>query len=389
MNLQYQILRNESEVNELCEKILTQEYITVDTEFFTNKKTKKFTLSLIQICCDGLNYLIDINDFIEIKNEKNHYIFPHKLKEIFENNQIIKVFHAYQQDYETLKNDLKIRLSNIFDTQIAMMFLHVEELYSYQTLVQEFLKIKIDKAHQMDNWQERPLTEEQIEYAIADVSYLYKIYPKIIEKLKRKNKLDWALSYMSELEKPKEKKPTSMDLIEKYNINISDKIKHCIIRELINFFHDHEIESFNLIKNIIEAKNLTINRLQHIFKNTQYHYLNEEHHQKILNIVQTEFSENDLKDICDLDNTKNELTYDQSHIFILLKYLLRKIAYKHQISPRLIAEKQDLLNLILNKNHKLNKNDWRQEIFGNFAINFLNGKINFFSKNSELFFDNK
>jgi ribonuclease D len=386
MNSQYQILRNENEINELCEKILTQKYITIDTEFFTDKKTKKFVLSMIQICCNDLNYLIDINDFIEVIDKKNHYIIPIKLRQIFENSSIIKVFHAYQQDYEILKNDLKIKVRNIFDTQIAMMFLSVDEVYSYQTLVYEFLKIKIDKSHQMTNWQDRPLTDEQLHYAASDVSHLYKIYPMIVEKLRTKNKLSWMQSYMEELERTKNQKLSSFDLAQKYNINITEKAKHLIIKELIDFFYDNEIESLNLIKNIIEAKNLTTNRLQHIFKNTKYHYLNENHYQNILNITKIEYSDDDLNFIDDLDERKNELTFDQSHIFILLKYILRKVSYDHQVAPRLIAEKQDLLNLILEKNHRLNKNDWRYEIFGKKGIDFLNGKIDFYSKDGKLFF---
>ena len=392
MNHQYQILRNETEVNILCEKILTQKYITVDTEFFTNKKTKKFVLSLIQICCGDLNYLIDINDFTEIKDNKNHYLFPQKLKQIFESNKIIKVFHACQQDYEILKNDLQIKVSNIFDTQIGMMFLHVEELYSYQALVQEFLKVKIDKTHQMDNWQERPLKEEQLDYAAADVFYLYKIYPLLVEKLKKKNKLNWAKNYMLEIEETKNQKFSSKfsshDLIEKYNINIdiTDKTKHLIIKELIDFFYENKIESLNLIKNIIEARNLTANRLHHIFKNTQYHYLNNDHHQGIVNIMKAEYPEDDSSSVDNSEDRKNELNYDQSHIFILLKYILRKVAYEYQVAPRLIAEKQDLLNFILGKTHRLNKNDWRYEIFGSKAIDFLNGKVNFSSKDGKLFF---
>ena len=386
MNHQYQILRNEAEVNELCDQILAQEYIAVDTEFFTDRKKKKFVLSMIQICCNNLNYLLDINDFIEIREGKNHCVFPIRLKQIFQDRKITKVFHAYQQDYEILKNDLKIKVKNIFDTQIGMMFLHVEELYSYQALVHEFLKIKIDKSHQMDNWQERPLSDEQLQYAATDVFHLYKIYPMVVAKLQKKSKLHWAKSYMAEIENIKNQKLTSHDLVEKYNIVLTEKTKHLIMKELIDFFHENEIESLNLIKNIIEAKNLTLNRLQHIFKNTPYHFLNEEHYQNILNILNIEYSENDLNEINDLDDKKNELSYDQSHIFILLKYILRKVSYEYQVAPRLIAEKQDLLNIILGKNHRLHKNDWRYEIFGKSALELLNGKMNFHCKDGKLFF---
>ena len=58
----FQFLRNEKEINELYQLACTQEYVAIDTEFFTQKKNKKFALSLIQICCNHLNYIIDINN---------------------------------------------------------------------------------------------------------------------------------------------------------------------------------------------------------------------------------------------------------------------------------------------------------------------------------------
>lgn len=382
---QYQILRNEDEINELCDKFFAQGYISVDTEFFTNKKSKKFVLSLIQICCDGLNYIIDINDFTEIVDDKKIIHFPKKLREVFENKNIIKVFHAYQQDFEILKNDLGIKIKGIFDTQIGMMFLHAEELYSYQSLVHEFLKVKIDKAHQMDDWQVRPLTQEQLNYAALDVFYLYQIYPMTLEKLKKKGKLEWMMSYMEEIENEKGQKISSEDLVEKYNINLTEKSKYLIIKELIDFFHDNEIESLNLIKNIVEAKNLTVNRLQHIFKSSKSK-IDDGHYQKILDITKLEYDENDLNDLEINGKKKSELSYDQSHIFLLLKYILRKASHEHHVSSRLIADKNDLLNLLLGRPSKLDKKDWRYGVFGKRAIDFLNGNLNFSCENGKLKF---
>ena len=102
--------------------------------------------------------------------------------------------------------------------------------------------------------------------------------------------------------------------------------------------------------------------------------------------MKAEYPEDDSSSVDNSEDRKNELNYDQSHIFILLKYILRKVAYEYQVAPRLIAEKQDLLNFILGKTHRLNKNDWRYEIFGSKAIDFLNGKVNFSSKDGKLFF---
>ena len=60
--------------------------------------------------------------------------------DIFEEPSIVKIFHAHQQDIEILHRDFGVQISSIFDTQIGMMFMKTEEIYSYQQLVQEFLR---------------------------------------------------------------------------------------------------------------------------------------------------------------------------------------------------------------------------------------------------------
>ncbi len=386
--IKFQFIKNEDDINKFYNIAINQKYIAVDTEFFTNPKSKKFILSLIQICCDNINYIIDINDFIEINNGKNKYIFPEKIKKIFENPDIIKVFHACQQDHGILKNELGIKISGIFDTQIAMMFLKIDECYSYQNLVQEFLKIKIDKAHQMDNWQIRPLTQAQLEYAAIDVFYLYQIYPLIITKLNEKKKIDWARQYMKEMECEKNQKISSYDLVKKYNITIqeNEKKKYLIIESLINFFCDNKIKSLNLIKNLVEAKNLTISRIHHIFKNTS-EQMTEEIIQQIFDILQQKYTDEEISTVDLSENNKNELDYNQSHIFILLKFILRKVSYENQVSPRIICDKNDLIKLMTKQRGKLNNNDWRFEIFGKIAVDFLNGKQKFEIQNGKLNFN--
>ena len=52
------------------------------------------------------------------------------------------------------------------------------------------------------DWSRRPLSDAQIEYAIADVTYLRDIYSTLLERLTRTNRLDWLDDEMQILSSP-------------------------------------------------------------------------------------------------------------------------------------------------------------------------------------------
>jgi ribonuclease D len=157
--LEYIIIDSEEECNIACSQLLNEKYISIDTEFF--RQEGRFELSVIQIGAATNNYLID---FVAL-----NFNIPKNLRLLFENSQVVKIFHDHTQDLEILNGHYEIILSNIFDTQVAMMFLTDSEIYSYKDLVKKFLKVEVDKTHKLDAWEVRPLTQPQMDYAISDV----------------------------------------------------------------------------------------------------------------------------------------------------------------------------------------------------------------------------
>ena len=60
----------------------------------------------------------------------------------------------------------------------------------------------IDKGARFTDWSRRPLTERQIEYAIGDVTYLAKIFPKMLKKLIKTGRGAWLDAEMEKLADP-------------------------------------------------------------------------------------------------------------------------------------------------------------------------------------------
>jgi ribonuclease D len=61
---------------------------------------------------------------------------------------------------------------------------------------------QIDKGARFTDWSRRPLTERQIEYAIGDVTYLAKIFPRLLKKLIKSGRGHWLDAEMEKLADP-------------------------------------------------------------------------------------------------------------------------------------------------------------------------------------------
>ncbi|MDA0818918.1 MAG: ribonuclease D [Proteobacteria bacterium] len=175
---------------DLCERLSTSEFVTVDTEFM-RENTYWPELCLVQIANDKEAAAIDPSaDGIDLQP---------LLDLLTENADVLKVFHAGGQDVEIIVNLTGKTPHPIFDTQIAMMAISQSEQIGYANLVESWLSITIDKGARFTDWSRRPLTDRQIEYAIGDVTHLSKIFPQILKKLVKTGRGAWLDAEMEKL----------------------------------------------------------------------------------------------------------------------------------------------------------------------------------------------
>ena len=115
---------------------------------------------------------------------------------------ILKVFHAARQDLEIF-----FQLSGkvphpVFDTQIAAMVCGFGDAVSYETLVRRLAGAGLDKASRFTDWAQRPLTERQIRYALADVVHLRTVYERLQQILGKNGRAGWFAEEMENLVDP-------------------------------------------------------------------------------------------------------------------------------------------------------------------------------------------
>lgn len=174
-----QIIGREQDLDAFIRHVETQKEVSCDTEF-VRVRTYYPELALVQMATEERVALIDpllVKDFTP-------------LKRLFENSEIVKIFHAPRQDLELMRHALDIKPCNIFDTQIAAALLGLPDQIGYESMTREFLDIQLDKSSQFTDWLVRPLSEAQLSYAAADVTHLLRIYAIMQEQLGER--LEWA-----------------------------------------------------------------------------------------------------------------------------------------------------------------------------------------------------
>ncbi|MEK9723997.1 MAG: ribonuclease D [Rhodospirillaceae bacterium] len=180
-----------------CASLHDEPFITVDTEFM-REKTYWPQLCLVQV--GGPDDAVAVDPLADGMD-----LTP--LYDLFDNPNVIKVFHAARQDLEIFLH-LSDRLPTpVFDTQVAAMVCGFGESVGYEQLVAKLAGAKLDKGSRFTDWAARPLSDRQITYALADVTHLRVAYRKLRDRLDRENRTAWIEEEMEVLRNPATYRP--------------------------------------------------------------------------------------------------------------------------------------------------------------------------------------
>lgn len=178
--MKYKIIENDSDLENLAEKLEKEKIIAVDLEADSMFHFKE-KVCLIQIATKKESLIIDplkINDLSPVKP-------------LFFNPVIKKIFHGADYDVRSLHRDFDIEINNIFDTQLASMFLGINKT-GLDCVLQSRFKVSVNKKYQRKDWSQRPLPVEMIEYAAMDTKYLIDLAEILEQELKTQNRLFWV-----------------------------------------------------------------------------------------------------------------------------------------------------------------------------------------------------
>ncbi len=171
------------ELNARVERTLASRWLGIDTEFLRDR-TYYPLLCLIQCRTETDEFCVDALAIDDLS----------PLQRLFGNPDIVKILHSGRQDIEALDQRLNDPLVHVFDTQIAASFCGLDEQASYASLVESICQVTLAKSHTRTDWSRRPLSKEQLQYAMDDVRYLRPVQMFLQDRLAASGKLQWHRS---------------------------------------------------------------------------------------------------------------------------------------------------------------------------------------------------
>jgi ribonuclease D len=186
------LIQNEAELEILVNRAKKTDAVALDTEFVW-ERTYYPQLGLVQIALSDEDcFLIDP---LAIKNLQ-------ALGQLLSDRGVVKILHDAPQDLAILQRATGATPQNIFDTRLAAGFANLPATLSLGNLVKELLDIELAKDETRTNWCQRPLTDEQVRYALDDVRYLRAIRVLLLSRIIGPKIKSWLQEELNLLNNP-------------------------------------------------------------------------------------------------------------------------------------------------------------------------------------------
>jgi ribonuclease D len=173
---------------ELGAHLKTLAAIGLDTEFL-RERTYRAELCLVQVSAGSDASCVDPLALSDLGELARALTAP----------GIVKVMHASRQDLEVLLPVTGL-VRPVFDTQIAAALTGLPAQVGYAELVRRLIGTELPKTHTRTDWSRRPLSPEQIEYALDDVRYLVPLKSLLEEQLQKLGRSEWLTEELAALD---------------------------------------------------------------------------------------------------------------------------------------------------------------------------------------------
>ncbi len=184
------VITKQAELEAFAAHLAAAPRVALDTEFL-RERTYRAQLCLVQVASSEQASCVDPLALADLG----------ALARVLTAPGVVKVMHASRQDLEVLL-PLTGLTAPVFDTQIAAALAGLPAQVGYAEAVRRLLGHELPKAHTRTDWSRRPLSPEQLTYALDDVHYLLPLADRLHEELERRGRLAWLTEELAELSDP-------------------------------------------------------------------------------------------------------------------------------------------------------------------------------------------
>ena len=216
------LITRQEDLEAALSALRNSEFVTVDTEFI-RETTFWPELCLIQMAAPGVTALVDpLAPGIDLA----------PFFDLMADETITKVFHAARQDIEIVHHLGDLIPHPVFDTQVAAMVCGFGDSVSYDQLVQKVTGERLDKSSRFTDWRRRPLSDRQLEYALADVTHLIDVYLHLKQELEREDRAHWLTEEMAVLTARETYAPHPDDAWKRLKLRVRKPIELAILQSV-------------------------------------------------------------------------------------------------------------------------------------------------------------
>lgn len=381
MLIPHQYITSATALSELCEHLRDSPRLALDTEF-VGEESFVPKLELIQVATERTAAIIDFPAVLSGGTLNGFW-------EIVCDSRIQKVVHAGRQDLDLFAIHAGQIPKPFFDTQIAAAMVGFGPQVAYANLVQRVHGKRLDKAHTFTNWSARPLSQDQLAYALEDVTFLLAIYDHLHTKLSKLGRLQWVHEEFARLEGVVGE--TRREPHERYQrIRGWDQLKPksaAVLREL-TAWREGEAKRRNVPRGRVVRDEVLLQLARHppqqqdeLRKVRGLHASEiDRHGESMLATIQAALA---LPSSAWPVLSKERKLEPESNGFVeLLQAIVKARALEEEIAPTLLATTADLQELA---DAKANRSaldlpllkGWRRILVGDLLLDALDGKIAF------------
>lgn len=375
------MLQTTEELTSFCQSLAKAAYVTIDTEFM-RERTYWSRLCLIQLAGPDDAAAIDpLADGISLQ----------PLYDLLANPAVLKVFHAARQDIEIFVHATGQVPTPIFDTQVAAMVCGYGEAASYETLTLKLAGVQIDKSSRFTDWSQRPLTDRQVEYALADVTYLRTIYEKLNQQLQQTGRVDWVREEMAILTDTATYQVNPYDIWRRLKLRADKPKLRAALRELAAW-RELEAQRVNVPRGRIMKDETLMEIAAHLpdsaqalsrTRGLQPGFAESRQGTAVLDCIAKvrAMAPADYPD----GEIRRNLPQGSAAVIDLLKVLLRQVCDDNDIAVKLVATTDDLEAIAMDDAADvLALKGWRRELFGEPALALKRGELGLAVRNKKI-----
>jgi ribonuclease D len=299
------------------------------------------------------------------------------------NPDVLKVFHAARQDIEIIFNRGNLIPHPIFDTQVAAMVCGFGDSVSYDQLISRTKNVHIDKSSRFTDWSRRPLSDKQLEYALADVTHLRDAYLYLKAELEREGRASWLREEMDILESRETYDIHPDDAWQRLKLRLR-KPQELAILKYVAAWREREARSRNVPRSRVLKDDA-------IYEIAQQQPKDAEALGRLRTIPKG--WERSATGAAVLEAVNTALALPRSEMphvprqaqppegaaaaVELLKVLLKLISEKHGVAPKVIANSDDLDRIAAEGEtaEVAAMHGWRRDLFGEPALQLIRGEI--------------